>query len=115
MRGERGIALLEALVALSILASAGIGLVTLARAAADAEVRSAVTEQTLVAADRILTVTSLLRRQELDQRLGEHPVGDFLVRIQRPEGTLYRLAIATSAAPDVELLATVVFRPRPTP
>jgi hypothetical protein len=115
MRGERGVALLEALVALSVLATAGIGLVALARAAVDGELRSAATERTLGAADRVLTATTLLRRPELDQRLGEHQVGDFLVRIQRPGPTLFRLAISEASTPSVELLVTVVYRPAPSP
>ena len=99
MRDERGIALLEALVALAILSTAGVAFVGLGRAA--------------VEADRFLTATTLLRRQELDERLGHHEVGEFVVHIQRPEPTLYRLAIAETVAPEVELLVTVVYRPLP--
>jgi type II secretory pathway pseudopilin PulG len=111
MRDERGVVLLEALVALAILGTAGVALVGLGRAAVEAQRRAAETEVTLAAADRLLTATTLLRRQELDQRLGDHAVGEFVVHIQRPEPALYRLAIAEVNAPETEMLVTVVYRP----
>lgn len=111
-RGERGVMLLEALVALLILSVAGVALVGMTGAALRAELEAEKEERTIAQADRVLAAASLLRREELDQRLGSHPVGEFLVLIQRPppERTLYRIAVAEAGAPDLELLVTVVYR-----
>ena len=58
----------------------------------------------------MLAAMTLLKREELDRRLGRHPVGEFLVDVQRPERTLYRIAIGPADAPQVEDLVTVVYR-----
>src|SRR5207247_2490598 len=67
-------------------------------------------ERTLAAADRLLTGLTLLNRQDLDRRLGRHPLGAFIVDIERPERTLYRIALAEERSPEVEELVTVVYR-----
>ena len=110
-RGERGIALLEAMVALAILASAGGFLAALVGAGLRSEHELGRREETLSAAARVLAATTLLTRTELDQRIGRRPVGEFVIDIQRPEPALYRLALSERAAPDLELLVTVVYRP----
>jgi hypothetical protein len=63
----------------------------------------------------VLTATALLSRDDLDRRLGRHPIGQFIVEVQRPDPTLYRIAIAEGRAPEVEALVTVVYRPQPLP
>lgn len=108
--GRRGIALLEALVALTILATAGLSIITLLHQAITAESAARAAETTMGAADRVLVAMTLLNRAELDQRIGMHPVGEFLVAVQRPERSLYRIAIAEAAYPLRELLVTVVYR-----
>lgn len=110
---ERGAALLEAMVALAILATAGTGLVAALGAALRNETELARYEATVLAADRVLTAMTLLTRNDLDQRLGSHRAGEFVVEVQRPRPTLYRIAVAEARAPEVETLATVVFRPEP--
>ena len=60
--------------------------------------------------DRVLTALTLLTRAELDRRLGRHPLGELMVDIQRPERTLYRIALAQQESPQVEDLVTVVYR-----
>ena len=52
--------------------------------------------------------------RELDQRLGRRGVGEFLVAVQRPERTLYRIALLQSRSPEVEDLVTVIYRPEVT-
>jgi hypothetical protein len=54
---------------------------------------------------------TLLTRADLDRRLGTHRIGEFAVEVQRPERTLYRIAIAGAEAGANELLVTVVYRP----
>ncbi len=51
-----------------------------------------------------------MRRNDLDRRLGRHPIGDLIAEVERPEPTLYRIALAQASAPDVEDLVTVVYR-----
>ncbi|MDQ3427917.1 MAG: type II secretion system GspH family protein [Gemmatimonadota bacterium] len=114
-RGERGIALLEAIVALALLAGAGTTLVAALSAALRSENELRRREATLLAADRVLTAMTLLTRTDLDRRLGVHPVREFEVAVQRPEPTLYRISIAEARAPEIETLVTVVYRPEADP
>jgi type II secretory pathway pseudopilin PulG len=113
--GRRGIALLEALVALAILSIGGLSMLEVVGAAERDRVRVEADERSVVAADRVMTAMSLLTREDLDRRLGSHPVGEFAVTVARPEPTLYRIAIADTLVPGVELMATVVYRPAPGP
>lgn len=112
-RGQRGAALLEAMIALTILATAGLGTVGLIAAGLRSERDAVDREQAVAAADRVLTASTLLLRAELDQRLGDRRVGELIVRVTRPEPILYRIAVAALAHPDIELLTTVVYRPVP--
>lgn len=109
----RGIALLDALIALTILSSAGLALTGLLRQAINAQAEVARAESTMDAADRVLSALTLLRREDLDRRLGQHRIGEFLSDVQRPEPGLYRIALAEASAPERELLVTVVHRAEP--
>ncbi len=111
---NRGVALLEALVALTILALAGTATVGLVSAGLRNESDARSREGTLAAEERLLAATTLLRRAELDRRIGRHAVGEFVVDIQRPERTLYRIALLQAGSPQVEDLVTVVYRAEPT-
>ena len=110
---ERGVALLEVLVALAILGGAGAALVASLAAGMRARHDISERETEIRTADRILTATSLLSRPDLDRRLGRHPAGEMLVEIQRPNPVLYRLSVSQSSRPKLDLLATVVYRPEP--
>lgn len=105
-----GTALLDVLAALAILGTAGLALTGLVHQAIRAQAASERAERTLDEADRVLSALTLLAREDLDRRLGTHPLGEFLVNIQRPERTLYRIAIAETAAPERLLLVTVLHR-----
>lgn len=109
-RDSRGVALLEALVALAILSVAGVSLVGVVSAGLRAEEEARRRERTLAAEERVLAAMTLLNRTELDQRIGRRTVGEFFVGVQRPERTLYRIAIGETRSPQVEDLVTVVFR-----
>jgi type II secretory pathway pseudopilin PulG len=102
--------LLEVLVALTLVSAAGLGIVGVVSACARTARELASRERTIAAADRLLAGYSLLTRRDLDLRLGPHAVGDFVVAVERPERTLYRIALADHRAPDTELLVTVVYR-----
>ena len=110
MRNERGVVLLEVLVAVVVLATAGIGLVELVGSGLRAERDARLRETTLVTEERLLAALTLLNRKELDQRIGRREIGEFIADVQRPERTLYRLALLQAQSPQVEDLVTVVYR-----
>ena len=110
MRNNRGVVLLEVLVAVVILATAGIGLVELVGSGLRAERDARLHEGTLATEERVLSALTLLNRNELDQRIGRRQIGEFIVEIQRPEPTLYRIALLQEQSPQVEDLVTVVYR-----
>ena len=109
-RSEGGVALLETLVALAILSGAGLGLVELVSAGLAAERDARKRERVLAVEARVLTALTLFKREDLDRRLGRHSIGDVIAEVERPEPTLYRIALAQASAPDVEDLVTVVYR-----
>jgi type II secretory pathway pseudopilin PulG len=110
-RTEVGVALLETLVALAILSGAGLALLQLVTAGLAAERDARERERVLAVETRVLAAFTLLQRADLDRRLGRHPTGDLSVEVERPEPTLYRIALAQASAPEVEALVTVVYRP----
>jgi len=109
-RRDRGAVLLEVLIALTIVTVAGLSLVELLGAGLRAERDAGQRERTLAAEERVLAAMTLLTRADLDRRLGRHEVGEFLVDVQRPERTLYRIALAQGRSAHVEDLVTVVYR-----
>jgi len=115
MRTDRGVALLEVLVALVILATAGVALMELAGAGLRGEREARIREATLATEERLLGALTMLQRGELDQRIGRRPIGEFIVDVQRPEPTLYRIALLQQQSPDLEDLVTVVYRAEPAP
>src|SRR5947207_2034633 len=89
LRSDRGIALLEVLVALAILSGAGLALLDLVTGGLRAERDARERERVLAVEERILTAFTLLKRDELDRRLGRHPVGELIADVERPERTVY--------------------------
>ena len=110
-RGRRGAALLEALAALTIATIALSASLNALIYAAHEQAGLAEREEQLSRAEKLLTVYSLLTRDQLDQRLGQQRVNSWVMRVQRPEEGLYRVAISTSVSPDYELMVTVLYRP----
>lgn len=108
---QRGVALVESLIALVILATAAVSAVTwVASVSRDLTVLQD-RQRESQKAERILIATALLTRAELGQRIGERPMGDYLLRVDRPESDLFRIAVSLASAPTRELVATVVYRP----
>jgi hypothetical protein len=103
--------LLEVLAAVAVLAAAGLALVELTSAGAGAVSGARAREAVLWDEERLLAAHTLLARAELDQRLGRHEVGLYVVHVQRPEPALYRIAVGRREAPEIEDLVTVVVRP----
>ena len=110
MRNDRGVALLEVLIALAILAIAGMALVGAVSAGLRATALASDRERASVRRDELMTGLSLLSRPELDARLGVHQLGAYAVEIQHPRAALYRLAITGPAPDDAGTLATLVYR-----
>ena len=96
--------------ALVILSAAGLSVVGVLDAGLASERDARARERTLAAEDRILSAMTLLARSDLDQRIGRHQIGEFTVSVQRPERTLYRIAISDMRSVQVEDLVTVVYR-----
>jgi type II secretory pathway pseudopilin PulG len=110
-RNNRGVVLLETLVALAILSSAGLALLELVTGGLRAERAARERERVLAVEERVVTALTLLKREDLDRRIGQHHVGELVVEIQRPERALYRISVRQSDSPEVEDLVTVVYRP----
>jgi type II secretory pathway pseudopilin PulG len=108
--GRKGIALLEALVALVILTTVGASTVTMAAEAARDIQRARRTESAMRAANAFFDAVSLWSRDDLDRHLGNRPQGAWLMRVDRPTPTLY-IATLTDTATHTELLRTSLFRP----
>jgi type II secretory pathway component PulK len=115
VRNSRGVAFLEVLIAVVLLATAGVALVELVGAGLREERDARQREQTLAAEERVLAAMTLLNRDELDQRIGRQQIGEFIVDVQRPERTLYRIAVLQQQSAHVEDLVTVVYRAQAVP
>ncbi len=107
---ERGVALLEVVAAVAILSAAGLAMVTLVSDGLRATVEARARERELWDEERLLAAYALLSRNDLDQRLGSREAGRYVVHVQRPEPTLYRIAVSRVEAAAVEDLVTVVYR-----
>jgi type II secretory pathway component PulJ len=101
-------ALLEVLVALMLLASAGVAAVQLAAATLEALTAAQLRERELSQMEQVLLQHVLLAGSDLDQRLGEREVFGVIVEVQRPEAALYRIVVR--ARGQRESLVTVVHR-----
>src|ERR1043165_3306649 len=77
LRSERGVVLLEVLVALTVLSIGALALVESVDAGLQAERRDRQREAVLASEERLLSAMTLLRRAELDPRLGRGPSGVF--------------------------------------
>jgi hypothetical protein len=111
LRSERGVVLLEVIIALTLLTVSGLSMMAIIASGLESQRQVRGRDRELRAADRVLAAYALLTRGDLDLRLGRHAVGEFQLGVQRPEPTLYRVGIAPGDAPDVELLVTVLYRP----
>ncbi|MEO6059948.1 MAG: hypothetical protein ABIQ05_08270 [Candidatus Limnocylindria bacterium] len=110
MRDEQGAVLLEVLVALAILATAGTTLVSMVTEQVRAVATVREREDEYRAADGVLSRLALRDRQGLDIRIGRREEGSFVTDVQRPRPGLYRLSVRAAAAPELELCVTVVYR-----
>jgi type II secretory pathway pseudopilin PulG len=109
-RGESGVALLEAIVALTILGIAGTSAVVMASESARTVRRAREADAEVREASAFLDAVSLWSREDLDRHLGSRAEGPWRLRVDRPTQTLYTVALTDSAG-GPELLRTALFRP----
>ena len=111
-RRRRGAVLLEALVALLILASAGAAVGALAIESSRAVQQSRSANAELRRADEFFATVALWPREDLDRHLGEHEQGPWRLRIERPSPTIYSVSLMDSLAARA-VLRTLLYRPEP--
>jgi xanthine/CO dehydrogenase XdhC/CoxF family maturation factor len=97
-------------IALSILASAGVTLTALVGEALRAQRAAIAEEQQILRASTVMATVALMRSNDLAMRLGDHDIGGVTVTIQRPEPGLFRVAVRDSAHQAREVLITVLHR-----
>ena len=114
MRSGRrdGAALLEVMVALTILATAGLAAISLTREAIHAVEHAREVDRELAKAGAFLEAVALWPREDLDRRLGERVQGTWRLRIDRPHPTIYE-AVLSDSARSREILRTALYRPQP--
>lgn len=108
--GRAGAALLEVIVALTVLAVAGIAAVQIAQESMRAVERARAADAELREADAFLEAVALWTRRDLDLRLGSREQGPFRLVVERPARTLYVVTLTDSTGTR-ELLRTALFRP----
>lgn len=109
-RPRRGAALLEALVALVVLATAGAAVTALAVMSGDVVHRAHSAERELRGANAFFAVVSLWPREDLDRHLGDREQGPWRLHVDRSMPTLYTITLRDSLGART-LLRTVLYRP----
>jgi type II secretory pathway pseudopilin PulG len=109
---REGIVLLEAIVALTILTVGMLATVGLMRQAIDSAERAERAEADVRRASAFMDAIALWPRADLDRHLGNRAEGPWRLEIDRPEPTLYLVALTDSLS-DHELLRTALYRPEP--
>jgi type II secretory pathway pseudopilin PulG len=104
--------LLEVIVALAILAVAGMAALVLTSEAASAVARTRAVDRNLARASALLHAVALWPREDLDRHLGDRPQGPWRMRVDRAYHTLYVIEIADSAT-GAPLLKTTLYRAEP--
>lgn len=108
-RVRRGAALLEVIVALTILSIAGGSALAVATQSAAAIGRVREKDAELRSASALLHSVVLWPREDLDRHLGTRRQGHMLMRVERSDQQLYTIVLMDSLGGN--LLRTDVFRP----
>ena len=109
-RSRDGVVLLEVLVALVILATAGMATVSFVDGALRNTRRAIERDAAMRAASNRLDAIALWSRTELDRQLGTRAQGAWRVVVDRPWISIYVVSIVDSATEDT-LVATSLYRP----
>jgi type II secretory pathway pseudopilin PulG len=109
---DSGIALLEVLIALTIITVAGLAASIVAQQAAESVRRAEAADANIREASAFLDAVALWSRQDLDRHLGDRPEGSWRLRLDRPVPTLYLVSL-TDSTDTRTLLRTALYRPMP--
>lgn len=109
---RRGATLLEAIVALTLLAMTGLSGLALVRSAVSLTGEAERSESVVADASNFLNSVSLWTREELDQRLGEREQGIWRLEIDRTTPELYIVILRDSLGART-VLRTALFRAAP--
>jgi type II secretory pathway pseudopilin PulG len=104
--------LLEVLVALAILGTAGLATVTLATESWRAVRAAREADRSFREASAFFDAVALWPREDLDRHLGDRAQGPWRMRVDRPLPTLYVVTLADSSGRDT-LLVTSLYRTEP--
>lgn len=104
-----GAVLLEAIVALTILGSASVALLALARQLSLSVEHAETSERQLREADRLMQAVVLWSRNEYMTRLGTHSQGPWLLEVQRRDSLVFTLALSIPGQ-SAPTLRTMVHR-----
>jgi type II secretory pathway pseudopilin PulG len=104
--------LLEVLIALAIMGTAGLAVVGLASQSWQVVRTSDEADRSLAEASAFFEAVVLWPREDLDQRLGDRVQHPWRLRIDRPVPALYVATLTDSSGSDT-LLVTSLFRPEP--
>jgi hypothetical protein len=107
-----GVALLEAIVALTIVTVAVLSAVTMVRQGVETVRRAEAAEVVTTRASAFMEAIVLWPRADLDRHLGNRAEGPWRLDITRPTGTLYLVALSDSGS-GRELIRTAIYRPEP--
>lgn len=110
MRNRRGVALLEVLIAMTILSVAAVSLITVLAQATRSLDSARRVETEARDASRLMETTALWTRDDLDRHLGSRVQGPWRMHVTRPLASLYVVSISDSTERR-ELLRTSLFRP----
>lgn len=109
---RHGMTLLEVLIALAVLATAGTAVLGLAVQSWDSVQSARSAEQSTTQASAFLEAVALWPREDLDRHLGERPQTPWRMRVERPLPTLYVVSLTDSSGRST-LLVTSLYRPEP--
>jgi type II secretory pathway pseudopilin PulG len=104
--------LLEVLVALAILGTAGLATVTLATESWRAVRAAREADRSFREASAFFDAVALWPREDLDRHLGDRAQGPWRMHVDRPLPTLYVVTLADSSGRDT-LLVTSLYRTEP--
>src|SRR3546814_8924903 len=96
MAGRTGAAMLEVIIAVSLLAIGGVSAMTYCTQLARSVRQVRAAERELRAASGFLEAVALWPRVDLERRLGEREQGRWRLRIVRASGTIYDVALLDS-------------------
>jgi type II secretory pathway pseudopilin PulG len=109
-RARRGVVLLEALVAMTLLVTVATVAIAVTAESARAVARAREREQEMRDANAFLSAVALWPREDLDRHLGTRKQGTWLMHVDRVTATLYGVTL-TTANPPRSLLETALYRP----